>query len=185
MADEAPPARHRAMLYGIAIGATLGLVASELVDPEVVGYVVDYVANPLGQIFLRLLFMLAVPLIFSALVSGIAELDPRSLGKLGLKTLGYTTVVSILSVVIGLALVTILQPGVGDNTELTELAAKLAKDRPQIEAAKGTGMSGVVSMIPANPVAAIASGDTLGLIATTCNVILADLRPGASPRREL
>ncbi len=160
---------HRAMLIGILVGAVLGLAANELVrrgiiDASAVGYVVDYAAYPIGQIFLRLLFMLAVPLIFSALVTGIAELDPRALGRLGLKTLGYTALVSTVSVLIGLALVTLLRPGEGDNKELIELAAELAKGRPPIEAAKGTGITGIVSMIPTNPIAAVANGDMLGLI---------------------
>ena len=173
-APPAPPVHstatpHRAMLVGIVAGAVLGLLASELVrrgvvDATTVGYAVDYAAYPAGQIFLRLLFMLAVPLIFSALVTGIAELEPRALGRLGLTTLGYTALVSTLSVLIGLALVTLLGPGRGDNRELIELAAELAKGRTPIEAAKGTGVTGIVSMIPTNPIAAVANGDMLGLI---------------------
>ena len=175
MADETTaslPAKHqphRAMLVGIVAGAVLGLLASELVrrgvvESTTVGYAVDYAAYPVGQIFLRLLFMLAVPLIFSALVTGIAELEPRALGRIGLTTLGYTALVSTLSVLIGLALVTLLGPGRGDNRELIELAAELAKGRTPIEAAKGTGVTGIVSMIPTNPIAAVANGDMLGLI---------------------
>ena len=157
------------MAIGIVAGAALGLGASELVaagtlEARWVGWVVDYLAFPVGQIFLRLLFMLAVPLIFSALVSGIAELDPRALGRLGMKTLGYTALVSALSVLIGLVLVTVIAPGTGDNAELVALSAELARDRPAIEPAKGTGVTGVVSMIPTNPIAAVASGDMLGLI---------------------
>ena len=58
-------ARHHTMLIGIVAGALLGLAASELVfagyvETKTVGYVIDYVAFPVGQIFLRLLFMLAV-----------------------------------------------------------------------------------------------------------------------------
>lgn len=162
-------ARHRTMLIGIVAGAVLGLVASELVyaghvDAKSIDYVIDYAAFPIGQIFLRLLFMLAVPLIFSALVTGIADLEPRALGRLGLKTLAYTALVSTLSVAIGLTLVTLIGPGHGDNRELIALAGELAKDRPPIEAAKGTGVGGIVSMIPTNPIASIASGDMLGLI---------------------
>lgn len=157
------------MAIGIAVGAISGLAASELVGagaiaPTVVSAIVDYAAFPLGQIFLRLLFMLAVPLIFSALVTGISELEPRSLGRIGLKTLGYTTLVSTLSVAIGLALVIVLGPGRGDNTELVALASELASARPAIEPAKGTGLTGIVTMIPTNPIAAVASGDMLGLI---------------------
>jgi len=156
------------MLYGIAAGALLGLAANELVrrgigDPAVVGRIVD-VASPIGQLFLRLLFMLAVPLSFAALVTGIAELDPRSLGRLGLKSLAYMVAVSALAVVLAVALVQLLGPGHGDNRELIDLAHDLAKGRPAIEAAKPSGLGGVVTMIPTNPIAAVASGDMLGWI---------------------
>jgi dicarboxylate/amino acid:cation (Na+ or H+) symporter, DAACS family len=159
---------HHSLIYGIAVGAVLGLVANELVrrgwiEAAVVGRMTD-VASPIGQLFLRLLFMLAVPLIFSALVTGIAELDPRSLGRLGLKSLGYTIVVSAVSVLIGIGLVRLLGPGTGDNAELVSLAADLAKGGPTIAAAKTSGLDGVVAMVPTNPIAAVASGDMLGWI---------------------
>ncbi len=76
--------------------------------------VVTYVTVPIGQIFLRLLFMLVIPLLFSALVVGIAEMgEVRSLGRVGLKTLGYTVVVSAIAVAISLVLVNVIRPGDG------------------------------------------------------------------------
>ena len=57
-------------------------------DHPVIAGVIDYVAAPVGQIFLRLLFMLVLPLMFSALVLGVAEMgDSRALGRVGWKTL--------------------------------------------------------------------------------------------------
>jgi DAACS family dicarboxylate/amino acid:cation (Na+ or H+) symporter len=75
---------------------------------------VENIANPIGQIFLRLLFMLVIPLVVSALILGVSELgDVRGLGKIGLKTFVYTVVISSIAVFIGLTLVNVLQPGKG------------------------------------------------------------------------
>src|SRR5688500_8571904 len=109
-----PQTFHRKMLIAIAGGAGLGLIARLLLgDPPGLAWAVENVATPIGQIFLRLLFMLVVPLLFSALVMGICELDLRHIGRLGAKTLGYTVVLSVISVLIGLFLVNLLQPGAG------------------------------------------------------------------------
>ena len=82
-------------------------------DPRLVWFL-SHVSQPVGKVFLRLLFMLVVPLIFSALVLGITGLgDLKSLGRIGLKTLAYTVVVSSIAVLLGLVLVNVLKPGRG------------------------------------------------------------------------
>jgi dicarboxylate/amino acid:cation (Na+ or H+) symporter, DAACS family len=160
---------HRAMLIGIVAGAALGLAANELVangwiEKRVVDGIIEWAAFPAGQIFLRLLLMLSVPLIFSALVSGIAELDPRALGRMGLRTLAFTTLVSALAVITGLVLVEGIGPGRGDNAELVALAEELAQGKPPVKPAEGAGVTGVVTMIPTNPLSAAANDNTLGVI---------------------
>ena len=98
---------HTRMLIGMAVGVALGLAAHATLagDPRL-AFVLAYVAQPVGKVFLRLLFMLVVPLLFSALVLGITGLgDLRSLGRVGLKTLAYTVGVSAIAVVLGLTLV--------------------------------------------------------------------------------
>jgi DAACS family dicarboxylate/amino acid:cation (Na+ or H+) symporter len=80
---------HTWMLIGLAAGAAGGSLAFALAggSPALV-WIVSHLTQPAGQIFLRLLFMLVVPLIFSALVLGVTGLgDLRSLGRIGLKTL--------------------------------------------------------------------------------------------------
>src|SRR3546814_9280466 len=75
---------------------------------------ISYVTGPIGQIFLRLLFMLVLPLLFSALVIGIAEMgEIRSLRRVGVRTLVYTLVVSSVAVMVSLAIVNLLRPGEG------------------------------------------------------------------------
>ncbi|MDQ3264099.1 MAG: dicarboxylate/amino acid:cation symporter [Myxococcota bacterium] len=156
---------HRKMLLAIVGGAGAGLLARTLFGGAPwLGWVVDNLANPLGQIFLRLLFMLVVPLLFSALVVGISDLDLKHIGRLGAKTLGYAFVFSLISVLIGLALVNLLQPGAG----LGESVRELARSAPLVKAASapvgGSAVQVLVNMFPDNPIKAAATGDMLGLI---------------------
>ena len=98
---------HVRMLLGVVLGAAAGVVAFLLLgdDPRLAAFI-RYVTQPVGQIFLRLLFMLVIPLIVSALALGVAGLgDLRSLGRIGLKTLAYTVVVSAIAVLLGVVLV--------------------------------------------------------------------------------
>ena len=96
IAKEAAPIGHGKLQWRILIGFVLGLVAGLLAytfarDAAWVGTVVTYVTGPIGQIFLRLLFMLVIPLLFSALVVGIAEMgEIRELKAIGVRTLAYT-----------------------------------------------------------------------------------------------
>ena len=107
------------MVAGLAAGIGAGIAARMLFGgtPGLARFI-EYVAQPAGQIFLRLLFMLVIPLVFSALVLGVAGLgDLRSLGRIGLKTFVYTLTVSSIAVFLGIFLVNTLQPGRGLSPE--------------------------------------------------------------------
>src|SRR5215471_2577904 len=101
------------MMLALLIGAALGVVAHLVAaDSPVLNAIIRYVAQPIGQIFLRLLFMLVVPLILCGLSLGVAGLgNLRDLGRIGLKTLAYTVLVSSIAVLIGITLVNLLEPG--------------------------------------------------------------------------
>src|SRR5690606_16258598 len=98
-------ALHTWMLLGFLVGLGAGLAVNLTVGPDT-GWVIwmtDNVTGPAGQIFLRLLFMLVLPLLFSALAVGIAEMgDLKVLGRAGWKTLLFTVMISAIAVVIGL-----------------------------------------------------------------------------------
>src|SRR5688572_16074074 len=94
------------LLFALAVGSGVGLAANAFAgQAEWLDLCVRYVAEPIGKVFIRLLLMLVIPIMFSALVMGIAELDLRHLGRLGVRTLGYTALVSTIAVLVGLALV--------------------------------------------------------------------------------
>jgi DAACS family dicarboxylate/amino acid:cation (Na+ or H+) symporter len=152
------------MLLAAAGGAAAGLAANAAGgESRWVSVAVDAVAQPIGQVFLRLLFMLVVPLLFSAIVVGICDLDVRHLGRLGLRMMGYTVAVSTVAVLIGLALVNVLAPGRG-----LESAARAMTEGRAVAvtpaAAPSAGVSFVATLVPDNPIKAAASGDMIGLI---------------------
>ena len=112
---------HWLMLIGFVVGLGGGLAVNMLVgaDAPWVVWLTSNITGPAGQIFLRLLFMLVIPLLFSALVVGVAEMgDLKSLGRAGIKTLLLTIVVSGIAVVIGLGMVNLFRPGDGVDPEL-------------------------------------------------------------------
>jgi len=113
---------HYKVLIGFVLGTALGLAGhAYALDAAWIHSVIDYASKPFGQIFLNLLFMLVVPLIFSALVLGVAELgDIAALGRLGWKTLTYTAVVTAAAVGIGLLCVNVLQPGLHMDPALVQ-----------------------------------------------------------------
>lgn len=170
----APPSRGLALHTRILIGFIVGVVAGVLCyryagsDSAWLSATVTYVTQPVGQIFLRLLLMLVIPLLFSALVLGVAEMgDLRSLGRVGWKTLLYTVLVSAVAVFIGLVLVNLFQPGVGiaesaRTTLLEESAAKAKSITAQ--AAPASGIDMLVQIVPDNIVRAASGGDMIGIM---------------------
>ncbi len=110
----------------------------------------------IGDVFIRLIKMLVVPLIFTTLVSGIVAMgDPKRLGSLGVKTIVLYLATTAAAICIGLALGTALQPGVGVDVSA-------ASPGPVAEAAPLTER--LLGIVPTNPVAALVDGDVLAII---------------------
>ena len=161
---------HWRMLIGGVLGVGLGLAAHGSLEGDArLDAVIRYLTGPIGQVFLRLLFMLVLPLIVSALAIGIAGLgDVRKLGRLGLRTLVYTVAVSAIAVVLGVVLVNVLKPGEGISGPAREALLERAKSgtatlSPSATAPK-VGMELLIGMIPDNPVKAAANGDMLAVM---------------------
>jgi Na+/H+-dicarboxylate symporter len=124
------------------------------------------VTEPAGKIFLRLLFVLVLPLIVSALALGVSGLgDFKALGRIGLKTLAYTVVVSTIAVLIGVAMVNLVRPGAGLSPELkSRLLAQATAAPPPAPNASATGIDFLVALVPNNIVKAMADGDMLAVM---------------------
>jgi DAACS family dicarboxylate/amino acid:cation (Na+ or H+) symporter len=125
-------ALHTKIFIGLFVGLVAGLLCNVLFpDNDTVRWIVSSVAYPAGQIFLRLIFMVIIPLIFSALILGVADIgDVRKIGRIGLKALAFTVVITGVSVLLGMALVNIVQPGTGiSETDRNELLATLSNNQ--------------------------------------------------------
>lgn len=163
---------HTRILIGGLLGAVAGIIAYLTAggSPGLQSFI-TYVTSPIGKIFLNLLFMLVIPLIFSALVLGVAGMgDPRSLGRIGLKSLLYTVCVSAIAVLLGITLVNVFRPGDVISPELkARLEASAAQRIAQAPAAAPStapksGIDMVVDIVPRNPIKAAAEGDMLAVM---------------------
>jgi DAACS family dicarboxylate/amino acid:cation (Na+ or H+) symporter len=163
----ATPARrsnlHWQIAIGLLIGTVAGLLANVLSPREADGstnaqlvWLVKNVTRPAGQVFLNLIFMVVLPLVFSALVLGVAQIgDVRRLGRIGLRTLGYTVLLSSISVVLGLTIVNLVRPGDSLSEErraaLREQYMRAdVKPLEQARQAKGVVQT-LLDIIPKNP----------------------------------
>lgn len=158
---------HWKMGIGFALGLLLGLLAHAFAaDAAWVDQVTGWLTTPVSTIFLNLIFMLIVPLMFSALVVGVAEMgDVSALGRIGWKTLGYTVLLSGTAVVIGLVMVNLFQPGAGvDPTMAQAMLAENAQRSSQIVASlenQPTGLDMFLSIVPSNVLAAASSNGAI------------------------
>ena len=114
---------HMLMLIGFLVGLIGGLIVNLTVGGDVgwVLWLTSNITGPAGQIFLRLLFMLVLPLLFSALVIGVAEMgDLKALGRAGSKSLLFTVFISAVAVLIGMVMVNVFRPGDGVDPALAQ-----------------------------------------------------------------
>ncbi|MFT3897930.1 MAG: dicarboxylate/amino acid:cation symporter [Thermomonas sp.] len=162
---------HMKMAIGFVAGLALGLVAHYVsgADAGWVKWLTTWITQPVGTIFLRLIFMLVIPLLFSALIIGVAEMgDVRSLGRVGWKTLGYTVVASGIAVVLGLLLVNWLHPGGGvDPATAQSMLAQGAERAKEIVGSAGgqpKGLDLLLGIVPDNVVKAAAENTILAVM---------------------
>jgi DAACS family dicarboxylate/amino acid:cation (Na+ or H+) symporter len=154
-------ALHTKILLGLIVGAVAGLIANYAATrrPEFgasVKFAAFNVLEPLGKVFLRLVLMVVIPLVVSALALGVLELgDVRRLGRVGLRTLLYTLILSASSVAIGVGLVNAFKPGnhlgIEQRTKLLEKYAgdadKKEEDAKKTKPLKDT----LLNLLPENP----------------------------------
>jgi DAACS family dicarboxylate/amino acid:cation (Na+ or H+) symporter len=167
-------ALHTKIVIGLLIGAAVGIAANRLGSRDVVAGVVDAfdqngngihdrlewfaynITDPIGKIFLRLIFMVVIPLVFGALVLGVVGMgDIRKLGNVGFRTLGYTVLLSVTAVAIGVVLVNVIRPGASlDPNKRDTLRAMYAKSAADVVSKAGahkTIRDTLIDIIPENP----------------------------------
>jgi len=131
-----------ALILGVIVGAIWGEGAQSI--------------RWIGDLFIRLIQMVVVPLIFITIVAGIVAMgDPHKLGSLGIKTLAIYMGTTLIAIIIGLTMAAIIQPGIG--VDLSGATPGALQDPIPI----GERM---MSIVPTNPVAALAEGNVLAII---------------------
>jgi DAACS family dicarboxylate/amino acid:cation (Na+ or H+) symporter len=162
---------HTKILIGLVVGATLGVLANVMLGGThpTVEAINRYVAGPVGQIFLRMLFMIVVPLVFASIALGVAGLgDLRRVGRVGTKAIVYFLGTTAIAATLGLIAVNIVQPGkaIPDDvrTNLLQTYAKDASSRIEVSAQQNFGIETLVNIVTRNPVKSAVDLDLLGLI---------------------
>jgi DAACS family dicarboxylate/amino acid:cation (Na+ or H+) symporter len=158
---------HTKIFVGLLIGAAIGLTANWLVgqtpdgeEPSSARWKLEWVArniaDPIGKVFLRLIFMIVIPLVFSALTLGVVGLgDLRRLGRVGVRTLGFTVILSMIAVGLGITLVNVIRPGSGLSAAQRDVlkaqyagdAGTMVQKADQAKSLKDT----LLDIIPENP----------------------------------
>jgi dicarboxylate/amino acid:cation (Na+ or H+) symporter, DAACS family len=163
---------HTKILIGLGVGLVAGIATNLTVGPdhatvEAINY---YIAGPVGQIFLRLLFMVVMPLVFASISLGVAGLgDIRKVGRVGGKAVGYFFVTTALAATLGLIVVNAIRPWEQVAPETTTaLMQRFESDASsRVEASETTAKFGpdtFVNIVPRNPIDAAARTDLLGII---------------------
>jgi proton glutamate symport protein len=151
------------IFIGLALGVLLGAVAPELATS----------IKPLADMFLRMIKMIIAPLLFSTLVVGIAGTgDVKAMGRIGLKAMVYFQIGAVISLILGLTLVNLFQPGAG-----VQVATDTAAELSAMAQRQQTGWDIVLHMVPTSVFDAMARGDILQVVifATFFGVSLATL----------
>jgi Na+/H+-dicarboxylate symporter len=175
--DEGASARGRAgrsglglgtqILLGMVVGSILGAVFGERIS----------VVEPLGDLFIRLLVLAAIPLVFFNLLAGLTALtDVRTFGRLAGKIMGYYVITDVVALCLGLGAMAVLRPGVG--MQLTE----------QVDTAVGTVPSVpdvLLGMIPTNAFAAFSEGNVVQIVVVAVLLGISTLMLADEPRVRL
>lgn len=163
------------ILIGIVGGIVLGIVFNKFVGPGVSSgpvFMLKIFFKYAGDIFIRLLRMMIVPLVFASIFMAVVNLgDIRELGKIGGKTVAYYMATTCLAVFVGLILVNIIHPGLGIDKHALD-ALNISTSVPSKVSSQGVGdrsaviiiVDTLVNMIPKNPAGAMAKGDVLQII---------------------
>jgi len=147
-------ALHWQILLGMLLGIIAGLIFSQFAGGKI--FIVDWI-KPIGTIFIKLLKLIAIPLIIASLIKGISDLkDIAKLSKIGLKTISIYILTTVIAITIGLVFVNVIEPGSSISQEtVDQLSAAYSSDASKriasAEAQKTSGpLKFVVDMVPDN-----------------------------------
>ncbi len=156
---------HNKILIGLFVGLFLGLLSNLLIEDKAqILWLVNYISYPVGQVFLRMIFMIVIPLIFVAIVLGISDFrDIHKIGRIGGKAIAFTFVITSISVLIGIVAVNTFEPGrqisetnrnaliqtINGSESITQIVGKVKESKGIIQI--------IIDIVPRNPFAEIVS----------------------------
>src|ERR1700749_372367 len=148
------------ILIGMLLGIVVGYACHTMwPDPATAKGIADYISL-MTDVFLRLIKMIIAPLVFSTLVVGVAHMgDPKTVGRIGLKAMGWFVSASLVSLLLGLVLVNLLRPG--DNLNLPLPDAQAATN---LKVASLSAKDFVAHLVPRSIVEAMANNEILQIV---------------------
>lgn len=166
---------HQRILLGLVLGAVAGVAANAGLgsDHAVVVGLNTWVCGPAGQIFLRLLFMVVIPLVFCSVVGGVGQIgDVSSLGRIGGRTAVFFAGTTIAAVLLALVVTLLVRPGdaIEASTKAELLSAFSTQAQEKAAQSKGIGTAGgfgiqtLIDMVPKNPLKSAVDGDLIGVL---------------------
>ncbi|MGL9769514.1 MAG: glutamate/aspartate:proton symporter GltP [Sodalis sp. (in: enterobacteria)] len=150
-----------ALILGILLGAVLHN-QGELRD-----WMINNILSPSGEIFIRMIKMIVVPIVVATLVVGIAGIgDVKKLGSIGLKTILYFEIITTLAIILGITLANVFHPGYGIDMSTLAVVdiSKYEQATVAVQSSRHSFVSTILSLIPANIFSSMARGDMLPII---------------------
>ncbi len=141
------------LLFGALAGIFLGESMAEI--------------EPVGTAFIRMIRMIIIPLVFASLLIGTASMDPKKMGRIGVKTLVYYLIYTAFAIFIGLVLANLFKPGVGlPDTVQQELLRNFSAEGTRVSglAERANPIETLLNIIPTNLFEGLSSGTILQII---------------------
>src|SRR5699024_246228 len=165
---------NRLTLYivlGLILVIAIGSILSHMEDQACVKWTDQYIFNVIGQLFLNMIFMMVVPVVFISIVLGVYNVgDAKTLGSLGIKTLGFYLVTTAIAITIAIVMATVVRPGAGqaellDSYEVSEYRDTELEGGETGAAIEQTFDQTLINIIPTNIFDAMATDNMLQIIA--------------------
>ncbi|AAZ40679.1 glutamate:aspartate symporter (DAACS family) [Candidatus Blochmanniella pennsylvanica str. BPEN] len=150
------------IFFALNLGIVLGIVLHN--QTELKDWMITTFLSPAGEIFIRMIKMIVVPIVMATLVVGIAGIgDARKLGSIGLKTIIYFEIITTLAIVLGVAFANLLHPGYGIDMSLLSKTDISMYEQTTSEIQSNL-VNTMLSLIPSNIINSMAKGDMLPVI---------------------
>ena len=169
-----------AMLMGLLLGGLLNIISSSNILPIAIQswldmYLVNGLFDTIGQVFVRSLKLLVVPLVFVSLVCGVSSLGNNSrMGAVASKTIALYVATTAIAITLAISVAVVVQPGVG--IDLANATQFVAKDAPSLKTT-------IINIFPSNPVQSMANGSILQVIVFSVLMGLAISKSGEKGQR--